>query len=372
MNDCEETNGKAIKALIVFREISDTDNLFAPILCDAIRMTGIDVRCSKEAFWESDTAYDIIHFQWPEEVVGWNCENPDVIRRLEERIRFFRSRGAHFVYTRHNVRPHYANDIISRAYDIIETQSDIVVHMGHFSADDFAARYPQSRNVVILHHIYEYTYQEDISEARARQYLNLPQNAFIVTAFGKFRNREEIRMVLGAFHAWKRPHKLLLAPRLYPFSRRNRYGKNFLKRWLSRFGYYVVRPLLNRWLHLRAGGNDDLVDSCDLPYYIAASDLVMIPRKDILNSGNIPLAFLYHKVVVGPDTGNNGELLAITGNPSFDPDDREDIVRALETGARYAAYEHGEANYDYAIENMNIKKTGREYAQVYKDAINGR
>lgn len=31
MNDCEETNDKAIKALIVFREISDTDNLFAPI-----------------------------------------------------------------------------------------------------------------------------------------------------------------------------------------------------------------------------------------------------------------------------------------------------------------------------------------------------
>ena len=276
MNDCEETNDKAIKALIVFREISDTDNLFAPILCDAIRMTGIDVRCSKEAFWESDTAYDIIHFQWPEEVVGWNCDDPDVIRRLEERIRFFRSRGAHFVYTRHNVRPHYANDIISRAYDIIETQSDIVVHMGHFSADDFAARYPQSRNVVILHHIYEYTYQEDISAARARQYLNLPQEAFIVTAFGKFRNREEIRLVLGAFRAWKRPHKLLLAPRLYPFSRRNGYGKNFLKRWLSRFGYYVVRPLLNRWLHLRAGGNDDLVDSCDLPYYRAASDLSRI------------------------------------------------------------------------------------------------
>ena len=29
-------------------------------------------------------------------------------------------------------------------------------------------------------------------------------------------------------------------------------------------------------------------------------------------------------------------------------------------------------DYDYAIENMNIRKTGREYAQVYKDAMNGR
>ena len=244
--------------------------------------------------------------------------------------------------------------------------------MGIYSQEEFKQSHPHSQNVIIPHHIYENTYDESITREEARARIGIPENKFVITAFGKFRNREEIRMVLGSFHAWKRPHKLLLAPRLYPFSRRNRYGKNFLKRWLSRFGYYVVRPLLNRWLHLRAGGNDDLVDSCDLPYYIAASDLVMIPRKDILNSGNIPLAFLYHKVVVGPDTGNNGELLAITGNPSFDPDDREDIVHALETGARYAAYEHGEANYDYAIENMNIKKTGREYAQVYKDAINGR
>ena len=100
-----ETDSPSIKALIVFRENGETDNLFVPILCDAIRMAGIDVRCSQKEFWESDTTYDIIHFQWPEEVVGWICEDHDVIRRLKERIAFFRSRGAHFVYTRHNIRP---------------------------------------------------------------------------------------------------------------------------------------------------------------------------------------------------------------------------------------------------------------------------
>ena len=93
MND-SETDSQSIKALIVFRENGETDNLFVPILCDAIRMAGIDVRCSQKEFWESDTTYDIIHFQWPEEVVGWICEDHDVIRRLKERIAFFRSRGA--------------------------------------------------------------------------------------------------------------------------------------------------------------------------------------------------------------------------------------------------------------------------------------
>lgn len=371
MNDSEKTNSQKIKALIVFREDGDTDNLFAPILCDTIRTAGVDVRCSTDKFWDSETGYDIIHFQWPEEVVGWTCNDPDIIRRLEERIRFFRSHGAHFIYTRHNVRPHYANELISRAYDIIESESDVVVHMGQFSRDEFIARYPDSRNVVIPHHIYEYTYRENISIERARQYLQLPQEAFIVTAFGKFRNKEERRMVLGAFRAWKQKHKLLVAPRLYPFSDRNKYGHNLFKRWASRAGYYLLMPLLNRWLRLEAGANDELVDSCDLPYYMAASDLILIQRKDILNSGNIPLAFLFHKVVVGPNVGNIGELLTQTANPTFDPNDRNSIIRALETGRRLALMERGETNYAYAQEYMNIRKVGKEYAQTYRDAING-
>lgn len=144
-----ETDSPSIKALIVFRENGETDNLFVPILCDAIRMAGINVRYSQKEFWESDTTYDIIHFQWPEELVGWTCKDPDVIRRLKERIDFFRSRGTHFIYTRHNIHPHYANDIISRVYDIIESESDTVVHMGHYSQTEFIQKYPDSRNVII-------------------------------------------------------------------------------------------------------------------------------------------------------------------------------------------------------------------------------
>ena len=68
MND-NEIGNPPIKALIVFRDNGDTDNLYVPILCDAIRTTGIDVRCSTNEFWNSDTPYDIIHFQWPEEVM---------------------------------------------------------------------------------------------------------------------------------------------------------------------------------------------------------------------------------------------------------------------------------------------------------------
>ena len=358
MND-NEIGNPPVKALIVFRENGDTDNLFVPILCDAIRTTGIDVRCSTNEFWNSDTPYDIIHFQWPEEVTEGSCDDPDRICRLEERIAFFRSRGARFVYTRHNVRPHDADEVTGRAYDIIEEQSDVVVHMGRYSRDEFAARHADSRNVIIPHPIYQYTYKEDISMERARQYLNLPQEAFIVTSFGKFRNREERRMVTGAFRKWDEAKKFLLAPRLYPFSRFNRYGSNFFKRWTSRTGYYLLIPLLNRLrrMHtgtrMHAGASDEPIDNCDLPYYMAASDVIFIQRKDILNSASIPLAFLFHKVVIGPNIGNIGEILQDTGNPVFHPDNQFDIIRALEAARQLSARRKGEDNYAYAIENMN-------------------
>ncbi len=101
-------------------------------------------------------------------------------------------------------------------------------------------------------------------------------------------------------------------------------------------------PLLNRFLKFYAGVNDELSDNYDLPYYITTSDVIFIQRKDALNSSNIPLAFLYHKVVVGPATGNIGEILAATGNPTFDPNNREDILQALEKAQALSAWGQGE------------------------------
>ena len=37
---------------------------------------------------------------------------------------------------------------------------------------------------------------------------------------------------------------------------------------------------------------------------LSASDVVLIPRTDSLNSGNVPLAFSYECIVLGPNVGN--------------------------------------------------------------------
>lgn len=353
-----------MNALIVFNE-KDTDNLFVHILHNAIRRQGIDVRRSVRAFWESDTQYDIIHFQWPEEVVGWNCTDPSIIEKLKQRIDWFRSRGSHFVYTRHNIRPHYCNNpIIGQAYDIIETNSDLTVHMGQFSFDEFRSRYPQSSNILIPHHLYEHTYDETISQQQARKRLGIPTDCYVVTSFGKFRNWEEIRMVLRAYTHFKAEKKYLLAPRMFPFSKHPKQS-NALKRLLSRTGYHIGIPLLNKILHMQTGANEELISNEDLPIYIAAADVIFVQRKQILNSGNVPLAFLFHKVAIGPQTGNVGELLRQTGNPTFDVSQPESIVHALKEAVALSRTGQGEKNYKYALAHFGTECVGKMYAKAY-------
>lgn len=355
---------KYMRILIVFRE-DDTDNLFVHILCQAISDQGVDVHCSCRDFWEKDERYDIIHFQWPEEVVGWNCHDPAVVERLEQRIAHFRSMGTRFVYTRHNTYPHYANPVIRQAYDVIESCSDTVVHMGRFSLNEFRGRYPDSRNVIIPHHIYENTYDDNISRTAARRRLNIPDDRFVVTAFGKFRNNGEIRMVLDSFLRLRLPKKFLLAPRLLPFSAKPGH-RNVLKRALSHTGYHLA-PLLLKIMNVRAGASDELIENSELHYYIAASDVIFVQRKQILNSGNVPLAFLFRKVVIGPDVGNVGELLHATGNPTFDPNDTASIVRALKQARHLSESGKGEENHRYAHRFMNLKTVAGEYVKVYKE-----
>ena len=57
----------------------------------------------------------------------------------------------------------------------------------------------------------------------------------------------------------------------------------------------------------------------------AVSDVVFIQRCVILNSGVVPMAFLFGRGVVGPDSGNVGELLRVTANLVFSPSDQGSV-----------------------------------------------
>ena len=71
---------------------------------------------------------------------------------------------------------------------------------------------------------------------------------------------------------------------------------------------------------------------------------MLLQRTTILNSGNIPMAFYLEKVMVGPDTGNVGELLKKTGNPVFDIDNLSTLESCIQQALRLAKDGYGKKN----------------------------
>ena len=174
-------------------------------------------------------------------------------------------------------------------------------------------------------------------------------------------------MVITSFLKFKCKNKYLLAPRLLPFSPHAR-SKSFLKKFLSSILYHTSKFICRLNL-IQANSNEMIISNEELPYYIIASDLLMIQRKRILNSGNLPLAFLFKKVVIGPDYGNIRNILKESGNPTFNPDNTNSIVRALTQGYQMAQVHKGEDNYLYAKQHFSLQQVSELYRQVYINLI---
>lgn len=108
------------------------------------------------------------------------------------------------------------------------------------------------------------------------------------------------------------------------------------------------------------------VSDKELPYYYAAADIALIHRKEILNSGNLPMAFYMGKVVVGPNTGNVGSLLQETGNPSFDIQDTTTLDGCIKDAMALTSQGKGEDNRRYAIKNFSSEIVAKQHRELYQ------
>ena len=116
----------------------------------------------------------------------------------------------------------------------------------------------------------------------------------------------------------------------------------------------------------------------DLPYYYAASDTALIHRKEILNSGNLPMAFYMGKVVVGPNVGNVGTILDETSNPTFDIHKIDSLKDAIEKalvlnkqgkGAYGVVFKAKDKKTKYAIDNFSTERVAQLHINLYKSLI---
>jgi hypothetical protein len=343
-------------------------NPYVDVLLESIRAAGCPVDSGTDKFWKADLFdYDVVHIQWPETLFDWRVPSAIELEFLRRRLEEIKKRAT-LIFTHHNEVSHHANEnnevILRELYGLLESSCDIMVHLGETSCSEYAARpeLSEKRHVVLPIPVYDKLYapHAGLRPMEARQRLGLTAGSNIVLAFGNFRYPNEKRLVANAILNRKDRRVLLLAPkwhkaREYAFTPLHpmltlRSVKNML--WARRNNMILEAK--------------KIISDEEVAYYFAAADVVFIQRMDELNSGNIPMAFLFKKVVLGPDCGNIGEWIRAAGNVTFDAGNPASVSDALLKALQLSDTGLGEANYHFAMENWSSKQVGEAHAALYR------
>ena len=318
-----------------------------------------DVTTSKFTFWEKKGTFDVILFHWPEELFRyWKEPSQDDLDILIYTLDYWKASSKLYI-VRHNIHPHNKQaKNYTKLYDLIYSNMDGVLHMGEFSKIDYYKRYPslaQSQNHFLVPHPLYNAIPCNVAKSEARLKLNIPVDKFVILVTGAIRSDDEKLLMLRAFKQMQNDRKFLLVTSMPSHRLR---------------GYLLPSLLLK--IYYKSLPNSRFVPTfvpdSEIQYYLGAADVILIPRKAPLNSGILPLAFQYGKVVVGPDFGNVGEILNDTGNPTFHFDNDLSVLNALLEAEKLVNLDKGKDNYNYAMSNWNMDKIS-EYLKIWIDSI---
>lgn len=347
--------------VLIVCDIKNLPNPFVATICDELRHVGVSVEASTEKFWEDTSMYDIVHFQWPEAVFSWKrrLENSEV-DRFRRKIEELKSAGIKIVLTCHNLKPHTIKDKnVMSLYEIINNNCDLFLHMGKYSLSLLKDTYPIAQHCILPHHLYDRIYHFNKTKEECRKALGISMDKCCILCFGTFRTNEERRLVLGARNILKRDSYVFLLPGFYKNKILNKNPLKIIKRLIYTLYYRSIGIKMRK----------DFINTEDTEIYFGAADIVLLQRVSILNSGNLPMAFAAGKVVVGPNVGNVGDILTLTGNPTFESKHVSSVVDAIRNAEKLVEKDKGEENKHYAESFWKGSVVAKQLSIYYNEIL---
>lgn len=313
-------------------------------------------------FWESNLIFDILHIQWPEELMVWDLYNEIDLKKLEDRFIYWKSINTKIIITRHNASSHRKFYLDDKLYDLCFNYADGIVHLGEYSLTEFKNHnfYSTKCNTLINHPNY-LNIPNLVSHEIARKHLRVSSEAIVYLSFGAIRDKKEESNLIAAFKKTRIKGKQLIITNSLLFKKKKSFRRYPFKRLSYEFQKFYLK------IHNIIIVENTNISESDIQYYFNLANFIIVPRLNQLNSGVVYLAFTFSKIVVGPDIANIGALLNKTGNITYDPNDIGKFVSALERAFKYVSKNSLElSNYNYAINDCNATKIGMEHINLYK------
>ena len=217
----------------------------------------------------------------------------------------FRKRNIPILTFFHDEYSHFGRSAnLNLLFDICYGNSDILIHLGEKSYEKYSQIYTDAQHLIIHHPLYT-GFDTKINSQSARQKLGVSDNDFLVIVPGAIRSSAEMKYAKELFSQINYSRKKLVFLRTWYLKKpKHLRNLNEFKSWVYYFIHHSIDTFFKRIKYLHGYMNPE-----QLSRYFAAADLVIIPRTEILNSGNIILAAQFGKPMIGTGAGNMGELL---------------------------------------------------------------
>jgi beta-1,4-mannosyltransferase len=238
--------------------------------------------------------FDLLHFHWPDQYIPKNFSMKWWLRLafLTMVVCITHLRRSRVVWTVHNLLPHdtpYPR--FSKLYlEWFARHCGGLIFLSATSRSTFYHMYPEVKTpyAVIPHGHYREVYPRVPERMAARRLLGLSAAGKILLFVGLIRPYKNVLHLIATFRKWSRPDTyLVIAGEPDAAMKAALASTSCSDRVILRLGFVP---------------NDELVA------LLAASDAVVLPYRNILNSGAVLLALSCNRKVVAPAIGSLTEL----------------------------------------------------------------
>jgi beta-1,4-mannosyltransferase len=300
---------------------------------------------------------DILHLHWsPTSRIRGRTRAR--VRRLSAQMLLLmlaaKIRGMKVVWTVHNIEAHDTQshpDIEARYWPRIATYLSALISLSAYGVEAVRAKYPSLNSVpsfVTAHGHYRDAYPRSVSRDHARSRLGISPEAKVIVFVGQVRPYKNVPALVNAFTTLEDSNAvLLIAGKIKSGAHRGELEQLF-----------AADP------RIRAITN--FIPRDEMQFYLQAADLVVLPFRDILNSGSAVLALSFDKPVLVPRAGALVELASQIGDDWVMTYDGHLTPEILEAALGRAQTMRGRTA---PLEPLSWSTVARQTSDIYRSLV---
>ena len=246
--------------------------------------------------------FDIFHIHWPEYYIS----QKNFIKALLGSILLLwecvwsRWLGARVVWTVHNTFSHnrthpWAERLFWRVFTRLVDGYICLTEQGRRDLQDLHPILRRAPGSVIPHGHYRDAYPHEVDRSSAREKLTLPRSAKVILFFGTIAPYKNVSRLIDVFRRIPDADVILLVAGACP-------DRNEARR---------LREMVQEDVRIRL--HIGFVPASEIQFYFRAADLIVLPFKEILNSGSAHLALSFDLPLLAPHLGSIPELQSKVG-----------------------------------------------------------